>query len=155
MRRFAPRALILLLIAVLSIGFLAACGDDDNGSADQTTEATTAATTPAPPADTTDTSGAAPSGGPTVLNLEADPAMLAFKETELTAPAGEITLKMTNPSSIPHDIAMDEPTEVTGDVVQDGGVSEITVNLPAGTYEYYCSVPGHEAAGMKGTLTVQ
>jgi nitrite reductase (NO-forming) len=155
MRRFAPRALILLLIAVLSIGFLAACGDDDNGSADQTTEATTAATTPAPPADTTDTSGAAPSGGPTVLNLEADPAMLAFKETELTAPAGEITLKMTNPSSIPHDIAMDEPTEVTGDVVQDGGVSEITVNLPAGTYEYYCSVPGHEAAGMKGTLTVR
>jgi nitrite reductase (NO-forming) len=155
MRRIAPRALILLLIAVLSIGFLAACGDDDDGSAEQTTEATTAATTPTAPAETSGTTGTAPAAGPTVLNLEADPTMLAFKETSLTAPAGEITLKMTNPSSIPHDIAMDEPTEVKGEVVQDGGVSEITVNLPPGTYEYYCSVPGHEAAGMKGTLTVQ
>lgn len=24
-----------------------------------------------------------------------------------------------------------------------------------GTYEFYCSVPGHKDAGMKGTLTVQ
>jgi len=24
----------------------------------------------------------------------------------------------------------------------------------AGDYTYYCAIPGHEAAGMKGTLTV-
>jgi uncharacterized cupredoxin-like copper-binding protein len=29
------------------------------------------------------------------------------------------------------------------------------VNLKPGTYEFYCPVPGHEQAGMKGTLTVQ
>ena len=29
------------------------------------------------------------------------------------------------------------------------------VQLPAGTYTFYCTVPGHEAAGMKGTLSVK
>ena len=39
--------------------------------------------------------------------------------------------------------------------MQDGGTSTIDIaNLKAGTYTFYCSVPGHEAAGMKGTLTV-
>jgi uncharacterized cupredoxin-like copper-binding protein len=29
------------------------------------------------------------------------------------------------------------------------------VTLKPGSYEFYCQVPGHEAAGMKGTLTVK
>jgi uncharacterized cupredoxin-like copper-binding protein len=29
------------------------------------------------------------------------------------------------------------------------------VNLKAGTYTFYCQVPGHRAAGMSGTLTVK
>jgi uncharacterized cupredoxin-like copper-binding protein len=42
-----------------------------------------------------------------------------------------------------------------GDIVSSGGVSTITIpDLKPGTYTYFCSVPGHEAAGMKGTLTV-
>jgi plastocyanin len=36
-----------------------------------------------------------------------------------------------------------------------GKVSTVTVTLKKGTYEYYCPVPGHKEAGMKGTLTVQ
>ena len=27
--------------------------------------------------------------------------------------------------------------------------------LPAGTYTFLCTVPGHYAAGMKGTLTIK
>lgn len=153
MGRSAPRALILLLIAVLSIGLLAACGDDDEGgSGETTTAATTTATTSEEPAETT---GQAPAGGPTVLEIPADETDLAFQKTEVTAPAGEVTLRMPNPSAVPHNIAVDMPTPTEGEVVQQGGVSEITVNFPAGEYEYYCSVPGHEEAGMKGTLTVE
>ena len=29
------------------------------------------------------------------------------------------------------------------------------MTLEPGDYTYFCTVPGHEAAGMKGTLTVQ
>jgi uncharacterized cupredoxin-like copper-binding protein len=37
-----------------------------------------------------------------------------------------------------------------------GGASEnVTVNVPAGTYSYICTIPGHYQAGMKGTLTAQ
>ena len=36
-----------------------------------------------------------------------------------------------------------------------GESGEVTINAPAGTYEYYCSIPGHKAAGMVGTLTVE
>lgn len=31
---------------------------------------------------------------------------------------------------------------------------EVTPAAP-GTYEFYCSIPGHREAGMKGTLVVQ
>ena len=36
-----------------------------------------------------------------------------------------------------------------------GGTKTLTLNLKPGTYVFYCSVPGHRAAGMEGKLTVQ
>ena len=36
-----------------------------------------------------------------------------------------------------------------------GGETPVTINAPPGDYEYYCSVPGHRAAGMVGTLPVE
>ena len=37
----------------------------------------------------------------------------------------------------------------------DGGTKVLSVKLAAGTYTFYCSVPGHRMAGMVGTLTVK
>jgi uncharacterized cupredoxin-like copper-binding protein len=39
--------------------------------------------------------------------------------------------------------------------VAPGDTVSATINAPAGTYEFYCNVPGHKQAGMFGTLTVQ
>jgi plastocyanin len=96
-----------------------------------------------------------PSGGGTTLELAADPGGgFSFDKKTLEAPAGTITIQLTNDSSVPHDIGVkgDSVDEVS-DTVMQGEVS-LTVDLEPGTYTFYCSVPGHEAGGMVGTLTV-
>ena len=167
MTRRRPLILVLACVALLALALgLSACGgdDDDSGAAAATTAAatsgaTTAPATPVPtestPSTTTATTTAAGGGGATTVDVAADPTgQLKFQETKLTAKAGEITLKLTNDSPVPHNIAVDG-ADGQSDTIQDGQTAELTVNLPAGTYQYYCAVPGHRQAGMVGTLTVK
>ena len=37
---------------------------------------------------------------------------------------------------------------------QPNGKATGDFTVPAGTYQFYCSQPGHKEAGMVGTLTV-
>jgi plastocyanin len=81
---------------------------------------------------------------------------IAFDTNTLTAKAGTVTLSLTNPSAIPHNVAIKgNGIDVKGPVVMNNGKSVVTADLKPGTYTFYCSVPGHEAAGMKGTLTIE
>jgi plastocyanin len=139
------------VLAALALG-LSACGSDSSSA-----DAPAATTTPPAATAPTDTAPetAAPAAGATDLAVDADPGgQLAFTQTSLSAPAGSVTLTLTNASAVPHNIAV-KGQDAVSDTVQDGGTADITVDLPAGEYEYYCAVPGHEAAGMKGTLTVE
>ena len=88
------------------------------------------------------------------LEVDADPTgQLAFTTNKATGQPGEITIKMANKSGTPHDIVIDGKGK--GQVVQNGGVSQFKADFTAGTYTYYCSVPGHRQAGMQGKLTVK
>ncbi len=91
------------------------------------------------------------------LEIDADPSgQLKFLASSASAKPGKVTLRMDNKSSVPHDIAIKGAgVSQTGKVVSNGGVSSVTTSLKPGTYTFYCSVDGHEAAGMKGTLTVK
>jgi uncharacterized cupredoxin-like copper-binding protein len=91
------------------------------------------------------------------LEIDADPTgQLKFLASSGSATAGKVTLRMKNMSSVPHDIAVKGGgLNQVGPVVSGGGLSSLVVNLKPGTYTFYCSVDGHEAAGMKGTLTVK
>ena len=152
-------ALTAATLAALSIG-LAACGGSNDSAA---TPATTTATPPATtaPAATTPAATApatTPAPAATTVDVTADPnGALAFTEAALTAPAGSVTLKLTNASPVPHNIAVDGNgvDSPASETIQGGASAEITVDLPAGTYKYYCEVPGHRGAGMEGTLTVE
>jgi len=73
----------------------------------------------------------------------------------LTAPAGKVTIVMANPSPLQHDVAIQgNGVDVAGAVVSKGGTSTVSADLKPGTYTFLCTVDGHAAAGMKGTLTV-
>jgi plastocyanin len=138
------RSLVTGLLVAAAIG-LVACGDDnnDNGSA---------SSTPAAPAETTP----AASGGQT-LALAADPSgQLAYDKKSLTAKAGDVTIDFTNDSQVPHNVTIEQGEDEQGatDTIQ-GSKTTKAFTLKAGTYSFYCSVGNHEAAGMKGTLTVQ
>jgi len=67
--------------------------------------------------------------------------------------AGDITFLSKNDGRIPHDLAIKGTSDKTK-LIQPGGTAELKVTLKAGTYELYCSVPGHEQAGMKLNITV-
>ena len=77
-----------------------------------------------------------------------------FDPKELTIPADtDVTVSLPNVGAILHNFSIDD---LGIDVdIDPGATEETTINAPAGEYEYYCNVPGHTAAGMVGTLTVQ
>lgn len=135
-------ALAALTAAALA---LAACGGSDETSTPTTAAATTTGET------TT-------AGGGETVKFEADPGgQLAYTQSDVTAKAGNATIDFDNPSSVQHDVVIEDQSgnEVARtDIISDSQTST-TADLKAGTYTFFCSVDGHEAAGMEGTLTVK
>jgi plastocyanin len=147
----------LLVAAVVVPVALSGCGSDTSGSNGGRYDTTTAA--PASTVATASTAATTTSGTSSVtVALVADPnGALMFDTTTLTAKAGTVTIALRNPSTsgMPHAIAVKgNGVDNDGPTVQPGGTSRVTVTLTPGTYSYYCPVAGHEAGGMKGTLTV-
>lgn len=93
-----------------------------------------------------------------VLALAADPdGALKYDKTSLEAPAGNVTIELTNKSSVTHDVEVEDSDERSlgkSDEITDSETSLNLQNVAAGKYTYYCTLPGHEQAGMKGALTV-
>jgi plastocyanin len=148
---------VFISAAVLALG-LAACGGSSSSSS-SAAATTAAATSSSAPAATSSAAAAAPSGGSSAaLTIAANPSgMLMFTKSSLTAKAGTVKIQFTNSSPEAHNFTIQSGT--SGPVVGatptfKGGTKTLTVKLKAGTYTFYCSVPGHRMAGMQGTLTV-
>jgi plastocyanin len=138
------RLTTLLAIAALAI---AGCGGDDDN------EATTPAAGDTGTTEATET--ASGGGGGTDLQLTTGEG-LKYDKTSLSASAGQVTLTFKNGQSLSHNVSVKgNGVDEDGEVVGEGGTSTVTADLKAGSYTFYCEVDGHEAAGMKGTLTVK
>jgi uncharacterized cupredoxin-like copper-binding protein len=115
------------------------------GGATPAAEATPAVATAAPA-----TPAAAASGDQTVA-MEAG--NFYFKPNAVTIPANSpVTFKIQNVAEIPHNFSIDA-LRISTDL-PPGSTTDVKVEGAAGSYEYYCNLPGHKAAGMFGTLTV-
>jgi len=93
--------------------------------------------------------GAVPADPVTVTMVD-----IAFEPADFTLPAGtDVMISIPNAGAAFHTFVIDELGIKVE--VEAGATGEVTINAPAGTYVYYCDVPGHKEAGMVGTLTVQ
>ena len=95
-------------------------------------------------------------GATTTLHLTSSKTALKYNKKKLTAHAGKITIVMKNPSSVfQHDVAIKIKGKVhKSKLAGTNQTVKLTLTLKPGKYTFYCTVPGHAAAGMKGTLVV-
>ncbi len=151
---------LTLAVAALTLG-VSACGGSSKTSSTSSAAATGTSSASATTTASTSAAGSssASAGASTALTDSADPSgALKFTKSTLTAKAGTVTIAFTNASPLAHNFTVQQGT--SGPVVGAtptfmGGTKTLTLKLKAGTYTFYCSVPGHRAAGMQGTLTVQ
>jgi plastocyanin len=146
-------ALTFALAALASLA-LVACGGSSS-----TTPTSAPATTPASGGGGGGSSSGGGGGASSTVSLAADPSQIAYDTTTLSGKAGNMTIDFNNPNqALGHDVCVQDSNgkKLGCSKVVTGGKSTLNLsNLKPGSYTFYCSVDSHEAAGMKGTLTVQ
>ena len=115
------------------------------------------ATSTTTPSQTTTPSTAAPSRTESTTTAPAAPKSVAVTEVEFkielpstTLAPGTYAFDLTNKGQVGHDLVFNGPgvdNEKTP-VIDPGKTAKLTVDLKTGTYDVYCSVPGHKQAGM-------
>lgn len=100
----------------------------------------------------TDSAGPPVAGATTVEVVASD---MAFDPALVTIPqAEEINIRLRNSGQAFHDLTIPALGFVLGAEAGETVTGSLRV-AEAGTYEFVCSVPGHEAAGMRGELVVE
>lgn len=101
--------------------------------------------------------GATPRATGRELQLAADPAgALTYDKRRAAVLAGRVTVRFTNDSTVEHNVTIARGAKTLGATKTiTASSATLTLQLPAGDYVFFCSVPGHRASGMEGTLTAQ
>lgn len=146
--------LFLALVAASSL-VLAACGDTDD---------TTSADMPMSDSGMGGTMGGGHDGGTVhdetspvadgARRIEVTATSFEFDPAEITVTAGEDVAIVLTSEDLLHDFTIDEldaHVAADADETNEGG---LRADDP-GRYTFYCTVAGHRAAGMEGTLVVE
>jgi plastocyanin len=117
----------LVSAAALATVALAACGSSGGGKSEPTKTAT---------------------GGAITVNA----ADVKFDVGEIKTAPGPLTVTLVNTGAMQHTFKIDG---TSFELKANGGKTATgTVTLAKGTYDFECTVPGHKAQGMKGTVVV-
>jgi uncharacterized cupredoxin-like copper-binding protein len=140
LRVFLVACLLLFVGMMSAVIVLARESSEAEAKGNETTTATTTATT-------TTTSAA------TSVPVSETEFKIALPKTTLAA--GSYSFEVKNDGKIEHDLVVkgngvDEKTPTIG----PGKSATLNVDLKPGTYDVYCSIPGHKQAGMDVKLTV-
>lgn len=138
-RFWVVRAALAVGLVTMAIG-LVACGSDDGGDAKGSAAA--------PSKGTVDPSGA-------VMVVAKDN---SYTPNEISGPAGQpITVTLDNQGAAIHNVVLKDQKGTDGQEIQTALINAkqtgtVAFTLPAGSYDFYCSVHPVE---MRGKLTLQ
>lgn len=98
------------------------------------------------------------SGGQPAGSIKVTMTEYKFDPSTIDAKAGTLTFFLVNGGTASHDMIIRDASNnrIAGSELISAGDSVVFTasNVAAGTYTYFCDQPGHEQAGMHGTLTV-
>ncbi len=134
MRRSFRRRFAALSVVLVGAVVFAACGGGGGGGSSQ---------------------GYVEPKGASTETISIDAQNFSFTPDKITAKPGIATIALTAKSGI-HDLVFDHGAYSGFRLEADsgGGTQKLKIDLKPGKYTFYCTYPGHRAAGMEGTLTV-
>jgi uncharacterized cupredoxin-like copper-binding protein len=73
-----------------------------------------------------------------------------------TGPAGAYTFHVVNKGKVPHNLTIDGPGVQSAHTktLAPGESADLNAQLAKGTYDLYCSIPGHKQLGMDAKLSI-
>jgi plastocyanin len=98
-------------------------------------------------------SGYQPPKGPVTETIQIDAQNFSFTPKNATAKAGIAKLELLGKGGI-HTLVFDHAYSGFELEVSGSDSQSQNIDLKPGTYTFYCSISGHRAMGMEGTLTV-
>ena len=139
------RTLALVVVPAALVLVAAACGGSSSNSS---------SSSPADPTAAGGTNSMASGGGTTVD--------VALKDFSISVSGGgsmspgTYTFHVTNDGPSDHNLTIAGPgvSDAATPTFASGESKDVTVTLKSGTYDLFCSVPGHKQAGMDTKLTV-
>jgi plastocyanin len=99
-----------------------------------------------------DTNGTTETG-----EIEVEASEFRFQPSNISVAAGEFTVVLENTGSQEHDFlieGVDDPDAEHLIHAMPGESASGDYELEAGSYTFYCSIPGHRESGMEGSLRV-
>jgi uncharacterized cupredoxin-like copper-binding protein len=162
---------VILSMVALLVGIAALTVALINGTSGSNSSAPAAAQAPgasaggaAKPATPPSTAGAAAAAGKVDVKLGE---MFVRPNTQVVR-AGKVTFTVSNTGTLTHEMIVEKtPVSIdpsgkaneghaAGEVPETlpGKSGKVTLSLKAGTYQLFCNVPGHYAAGQRTNLTV-